>query len=274
MTIRKFMVRTGGSRSAPRAPLVLLLAGTGLLAAATLHVVPSDRAEPTPASVATDASPQEHASALLNAARGANPLLCRLAARTLHNRWGGLDSGLPGPESIGSAADATFEWAVSADLQPETATLLRGGLTDPDGCVRRTAAALLGRLEVAGGLGSALRAELASGDSGTRHAALLAIGYAGHKADVSAVSDALDDADHAVRLAAVWALGQIGDRASVPSLVNVLKDQDAVIRATAAYSLGRTESAAAIPALAALLADDGDARVRRAAAAALGQIDQ
>jgi hypothetical protein len=273
MTIRNFKVWTGRSRSAPRGALVLLLAGSGLLAAATWHVLPGGTKQQLAVSTRMAEAQEEHAGALLDAARGANPLLCRLATRTLQNRWGGLDARIPGPESIGEPGDAAFEWAVSADLQPSTAPRLRAALADPDGCVRRTAAALLGQLEVAS-LGTELRAELASGNASTRHAALLALGHAGHRGDVAAATAALADVDHAVKLAAVWALGRIGDRASVPQLVNTLGDSDAVIRATAAYALGATESADAIPALAALLTDDGDARVRRAAAAALGQIDK
>jgi hypothetical protein len=250
----------------------LALAGIALLAAAAgQRAVPASGglAQATAAPVAQT----EHIAALMNAVRGANALTCRLAARALENRWGGSYAGLPGPESIGAAEDAAFEWAVSGDVDAASIPPLRTALADNDGCVRRTAAVLLGhaRLE---SLAAELRTELASASAGTRQAALMAIGHAGRPADLQAAARALDDPDPAVKLAAAWALGSIGDAAAVPPLVAALRDADPILRATAAISLGRTESSEAIPALVALLGSDSDPRVRRAAAAALGQIDR
>jgi hypothetical protein len=251
---------------------VPLLAGIALLAAAS-----GQRAMPASGglaqSTAAPAAQTEQIAALMNAVRGANPLACRLAARALENRWGGGYAGLPGPESIGAAEDAAFEWAVSGDVVAASIPPLRTVLADSDACVRRTADVLLGHARVES-LATELRAELASAAAATRQAALLAIGHAGRKADLPATARALDDSDSAVKLAAAWALGSIGDAAAVPPLVAALRDADPIMRATAAMSLGRTESSEAIPALAALLGSDSDPRVRRAAAAALGQIDR
>lgn len=270
MTSKLLTVWTGPGRSTPRGVLALTLAGTLLLAAMLRAGRPAPPTAGQPAAARQDA---EHATALLNAVRGAHPVICRLASQGLGNRWGGARTAIPGPESIGQAGDAVFEWALTARVEPPLIPQLRAALADPDGCVRRTAAVLLGRAGTTP-LGPELRAELTAASATTREAALLAIGYAGNAGDVPPAVAALSDPDPAARLAAVWALGMIGDPAAVQPLAGMLKDRDPALRATAAFALGRTDSADAIPALAAILGSDADPRVRRAAAAALGQIDQ
>ena len=52
-----------------------------------------------------------------------------------------------------------------------------------------------------------------------------------------------------------------------------MRDREPRVRRAAARALGRLEDAAAVPALATLLASDPDATVRRAAAWALGKIE-
>ena len=271
MTSKALLARAGKVGPAPLGAIVLALTGRARLAATTMHANPP---APDGLDQALEAAAQqaEHATALLDAVRGAHPLTCRLTTRALENRWGSMHAGMPGPESIGAAGDTAFEWAVSGVVGPALVPLLRSSLADADGCVRRVAAALLGHADVPA-LGAELRAELASASATTRAGALLAIGHAGKPADVGPAAAALSDPDPAVKLAAIWALGMIGDPAAVQPLNRMLEERDPTLRAAAALSLGQTESTEAIPALAALLGEDGDARVRRAAAAALGQID-
>jgi len=272
MTIRRDYVRTGTRRSARWGTLALGFGTAALLATVTVCGEGAALAGSGElASAREDVVQADHAAALLAAVRGANPLVCRLASRALENRWGGR-SQVPGPESIGEAGDSVFHWAVSAPITPALVTPLRAALADPDACVRRTAAGLLGRVNT-GGLAAALSAELGSASAETRAAALIAIGHAGRAGDVSAAIRALSDDAPAVKLAAVWAAGEIGAPEAAPALAPLLRDADPLVRANAAYALGEIESAESIPALARLLADDSDARVRIAAAAALGQFD-
>jgi HEAT repeat protein len=216
----------------------------------------------------------EHTTDLLNAVRGVSPVACRLLNHSVQNNWGGGNHGMvAGPESIGAAGDSIFDWAVSDAIEPSSLPQLRAALDDPDMCVRRTAASLIGRVRQSNGVAADVSAQLSSSNARTREAALLAIGYAGKKADRNVVEQSLRDTDSGVKLAAVWAIGMIADDASVPALTSLLRDGDARVRASAAFALGSIGSATAIPSLTNLLASDSDAGVRRAAAAALGRID-
>ena len=60
---------------------------------------------------------------------------------------------------------------------------------------------------------------------------------------------------------------------ATPALVRVTGDGEPRVRRAAARALGRIEDSAAIPTLAQLLARDTDPGVRRAAAWALGKIE-
>jgi hypothetical protein len=274
MKLEMLKLRAGYRRSAVRGTLVLVLGAAALSAAKTMRADTSHDGWITRAAdgaAGSDpAQEAQHAAALIAGMRGASPIACRLATRSLQNGWG--RGGFVGPESIGEAGDAVFDWAVSREISAATIPQLRGYLADPDACVRHTAAALLGRTRV-NSVADELRSELSRANAATREAALLAVGYAGKKADAQAASALLKDAEPAVKLASIWALGMIGDTRSVQPLIAILKDSDAAMRASAAFALGQIESADAIPALASLLGSDTDARVRRAAAAALGQIE-
>jgi hypothetical protein len=256
-----------------------MIGGSALIAAKSMHansakggwIAPSFTTSADAKAAALQAT--QHATALLAAVRGSTPLTCRLATRALQNNWGNGHGMVAGPESIGAEGDAVFDWAVSDAIEPAVLPILRGGLADADMCVRRTAASLLGRSRGSDGIADDLAAELSNANARTREAALLAVGYAGKKADRAATERLLRDADPAVKLAAVWALGMIGDAAAVPALSALLRDGDPAMRANAAFALGNISSPAAIPSLVTLLGADADAGVRRAAAAALGRID-
>lgn len=272
MTKQESNVRTGTQRSALRGTLALIF-GVGLVLAA--KTMSAGDARPgfivAPFTTQLSAQQSEQAAALLSAMRGVNPVACRLASRSLGNNWGNGGM-LASADELSAADQAVYEWATSSALEPSAIPTVRRSLVDTDACVRRTAAMLLGRARVKA-LAPELRDELGSADATTREAALYAIGQAGHKADVTAAQRALEDTNARVRLTAVWALGMIGDASAVPALIPMLRDRDVAMRINAAYALGSIESADAIPALADLLGSDADARVRRAAAAALGQID-
>jgi HEAT repeat protein len=65
----------------------------------------------------------------------------------------------------------------------------------------------------------------------------------------------------------------VESRDATPALTRLLGDGQPRVRRAAARALGRIEDDTAIPALAQLLARDTDASVRRAAAWALGKIE-
>jgi HEAT repeat protein len=84
---------------------------------------------------------------------------------------------------------------------------------------------------------------------------------------------ALDDSDSAVRLQAARSLGRMGERArrALDPLLAHLTDPDEDVRSTATEAISGL-GAAAVPPLTRLLGSD-DARVRAAAAAALGRVN-
>jgi HEAT repeat protein len=82
----------------------------------------------------------------------------------------------------------------------------------------------------------------------------------------------LNDRDEDVRYLAILNLGRIGDQAAAPHLLRALESERAPeLQAWIVDSLGRTRSAEATNAILTLL-DARDARVRYAAAEALGRI--
>ncbi len=149
------------------------------------------------------------AARLLSAVRGADPVVCELAARAVRSRdgyWGQT----PHPAAVeDESVLGAVEFAVGSGGEGAEG-VLAAALSDPDPCVRRIAAMRLGRV-------------------GTEEA---------HR-----------------------------------RLAETLEGADAAAREAAAVGLGIADDARAIPALARRLAEDGDARVRRAAAWAMGKID-
>ena len=84
----------------------------------------------------------------------------------------------------------------------------------------------------------------------------------------------LDDPDPTVRAACAHALGLHGDVADIERLVPRLSDRAALVRWAVAGALQKIHSPSAAKPLMTAMADDADADVRMAAAAALGQYPQ
>ncbi len=169
--------------------------------------------------------------------RGTNRFACELAMVPLDrsNWFGGLD-GL----SMGPFVDDSSRAFVPHELDDAALEPLWTALRDPDGCVRRTAASLLGRTRVP-------RAS-------------------------ERLRGALGDSDAELRALAAFALGLAEDPAAGTRLVALLRDSAPTVRATAAWALGELEYREAINQLAELLVRDPIPAVRRAAARALGSI--
>ncbi len=114
---------------------------------------------------------------------------------------------------------------------------------------------------------------LASDDVATRIAGALGLGEAEAVQAVPDLAAALQRDDHPhVRSTAAFALGRIESPRTTPALVQALRDGHPDVRINAAWALAEIEDREAVMALVQVLSNDGDARVRRAAAWALGEI--
>ena len=270
MTIERKMVRSAVRPVAPRPVLARIVAVGALVAAIGACAVEVSAGES-----AERAAPEDSASAraILAAVRGESPLACSIAARALENRWG-RPHHLGGPDAAALDDDgaSAFDWAMSERVMNDVLPLLRGAMSDPDACVRRTAAQLIGRVD-GKLLVEQLRSELAATNATQREIAALALGYAGGAAIQPALVRVASDVEPRVRRTVAWALGRSESQNAVQPLVTMLRDADPMVRVNAALSLGELSAGAAVAPLSDLLASDRDARVRRAAAAALGQID-
>jgi len=232
---------------------------------------------PLPASAFQSAPRQQPSDssrvrALLQAARGTNALVCELAARTVDGRsgWssdGGLTAGGAADSVIGDVVESIHERGISAATVP----LLRAAIGDPDWCVRRLAAPILGRVHDPSATQAMLGA-LAAPEAGTREMGALALGFASDTQTVAPLVARLRDESPRVRAAAAWALGEMESKAAVRPLIDVLRDADAGVRESAARALGQVEDTAGIVPLTEVLKSDRDPAVRRAAAKALGEI--
>lgn len=211
---------------------------------------------------------------LLEAARGTNGLVCALSARTLDGHggwWSGSDADFRAGEPTDSLVRDVTRWAERRETDATAVPLLRAALADPDPCVRRLAAPLLGRVRDPAAT-QAMLAALAASDPIVRETGALALGFAEDPRTILPLAERLHDDVPRVRATAAWALGAIENAAAVQPLIAALKDGDAMVRQSAAHALGEIEDAAAIPALTDLLKSDRDPTVRRAAAWALGEI--
>jgi hypothetical protein len=150
---------------------------------------------------------------LLRAARGADPLVCELARRTVDQQggWGDDDSGLSSVLGVGGARETPRVAAVLSRGRraPDVVPPLRVALGDADPCVRRLAAPLLGRIEGERARDAMLGA-LRDPSPTTRHAAAIALGFARAPETRGPLLATLrTDAAAPVRAAAAWALGRL-----------------------------------------------------------------
>src|SRR5438552_7033975 len=149
-------------------------------------------------------------------------------------------------------------------------------LRDPNPEQRRTAAQSLGKIARKEAVPALVEA-LQDPDTGVRRTAAWALGMIGEDAvgpDRSPLASLLFDPDAGVREASAMALGLTGDtQAGIELLLERLQEPatPADAKRLAAASLGGMEAHTAVPVLMKLLADR-DARVRRWAVAALGEI--
>lgn len=212
-------------------------------------------------------------ASFLGGVRGASPVACELAARAVYNGgWGGRRS--TGTASQDTTARGLVSDVLDGDADAAAIPTLRAALADPDACVRRIAAPILGRIDDPAAA-DALVAALGDASTPTRLAGAVGVAFVEKQyaeRGRAPLVRALKDADAAVREAAAWALGRLELPNSAAPLIDALGDRESRVRAAAASALGSIEDAAAVPRLAEVLRGDADPEVRRAAAWALGQI--
>ena len=166
-----------------------------------------------------DAVPEDRmALRVLSAARGADPVLCSLAAIGLENGRHGSGGDVPGapgrfPGLALSSGDPdalpAVAWALAPIADPGAVEPLGAALREADGCVRLMAVVLLGRAQNPAALRPLLEA-LSDSDPAVRAAGALGLGLAGDPVTVPPLIEKLqEDDDPDVRQAAAWALGRI-----------------------------------------------------------------
>lgn len=207
--------------------------------------------------------------ALMAEAANAPPLTCRLAARSIGN-GGWWRGGVPvHPLAID---DAALTWENARTLGQADVAFLLDALPRGGGCVRELAVRLLandGSVAVRAGLHRLLR----DGDPELVAVAALGAGLIHHRASIDPLLAATGNPSAVARVNVTWALGWIGDRRGYAAVERALGDDDARVRTAAAGALGRLDTTAAVAALTTRLGRDDVAAVRRAAAWALGQLD-
>jgi hypothetical protein len=223
------------------APRVARSVVTGDAVIVTDEVVSKEQGAPARTASSTPDDP-ENVAALIAAVRNANPVLCELAARGAS--WDG-NWHYVGPASPLRARNAPMmelvKFAASSPKGREVIAPLRAALGDPDPCVRRFVAPLLGRTQQNAAV-ETLVAALRDENPVTREAAAVGLRFAEKPSTIDPLTRALEDRESSVRAAAAWALGEIEDPAAIPALTALLRDdRDPEVRRMAAWALGNIE---------------------------------
>ncbi|HKY60741.1 MAG TPA: HEAT repeat domain-containing protein [Gemmatimonadota bacterium] len=188
-----------------------------------------------------DAADSTQAARLIEAARGAHPVICGLAARALDRGWWGDGLRIEPAVSDEPVSREVVDWTLAVREGDGAVGPLAAVLADPDPCVRRLAARVLGRTE-SPEAAAALRWALDASSPGEREMAAVGLGFAGDDAAVAELVGALRDTEPKVRVAAAWALGQIESPDAIPPLAEALaRDREAEVREAAAWALGEIE---------------------------------
>jgi HEAT repeat protein len=177
---------------------------------------------------------------LLAVVRGGNPLVCEMATRAadMQGSWSSWGSMGGAPLVMDSAAAALLNWVQRTHNDPAVVPMLRAGIHDGDGCVRRVASSLLSRVRHPAAV-RALMDALDHPSAGTREVAAFGLGMADAPAAADPLVARLRDASPAVRRAAAWAVGQMEIKKAVPVLIELVsRDPDARVRQTAAWAIG------------------------------------
>ncbi len=217
---------------------------------------------------------------VLTAARGANPLLCTLAAASVRN--GGWNEGSDAPVSPLARAgapngNANIAIANSESdsrrgiMAPADVALLLESLGSDDACVQELAVRMLGRQRSDESV-TGLLSRLSGVAAPLREVAALGLGLVRSPRSIEPLMRTLRDGEAGVRANAAWALGRQRAGAALRSLLDLTGDADERVRVAAVVSAGQIDSASSVPALLRVAQRDESPRVRRVAAWALGQL--
>ena len=229
------------------------------------HLAPSRDRDGQPAAAPLDVG------ALLDAAHGAPPVICALAAHAIHNAGWGYWTDAPSTP----LARVGAEWERDQPMRELPAAdqdRLLAGLASDDACVRELSVRLLSgqpEARIAGPLESRLTAP----DASLRAIAAFGLGLSQPPSAVDGLMKTVHDAVSAVRANSAWALGRIGNGRALSPLVQLFRDDDSTVRKAAVGAVGRMDSASAVSALIHVLQQDAAPSVRRDAAWALGQLE-
>lgn len=141
---------------------------------------------------------------LFDGIRGANAVQCEMAVGSVGN-WYGWRQVSPDRDP---QAGAVIAWVDRRHRDPALVPPLAAALKDPDTCVRRMAARLLGRIRVPAARARLLEA-LGDREAETRRLAAIGLGIFSDKSTTPALVRALNDRDPMVRAAVAWALGAV-----------------------------------------------------------------
>ena len=205
----------------------------------TSEIVTSDQGAPMRAESPAARDDAENVAALIAAVRNANPILCELASRGA--MWNGNWQyvGPATPLRARSAGDMDLvRFAASSPKGREVIAPLRAALGDPDPCVRRFVAPLLGRTQQSAAVETLVTA-LRDENAVTREAAAVGLRFAENPSTIDPLTRALEDRESSVRAAAAWALGEIEDARAIPALERTLKDSEPLVRIERGVGAGR-----------------------------------
>jgi HEAT repeat protein len=207
---------------------------------------------------------------LLGSLGQSDPLVCDMLADQIGNFW--TDAGRYG---IGRLSDAPAQVLAAKDslhgrvTSPGAIALLTSTLRSTNPCTRRVAAKLLGRSAATTAQLSAL---LADQSVTVREAAAYAVGGE-ERAEARGPLERLAKTNKGPDAAmAVWALGEFGDALSLPVIVNALAEGDAHVKLAAAAAMGEIHDLEHAPPALVEAARGNDAALKRIAARSLASI--
>jgi len=156
-----------------------------------------------PATLHAQAGGQDRTKLLLDGMRGATPMQCELALQGMNGWWSNGPE--PGRDAV---AWNVISYAAHRDIESGSVGLLSLSLQDPDPCIRRIAARLLGRSQLPAARSRLLEAAR-DPDAGMRRLGATGLGYMNDKTVTRELVRLLDDKDAGVRAAAAWAIGAV-----------------------------------------------------------------
>jgi HEAT repeat protein len=219
--------------------------------------------------------PAPDVGALLDAAHGAPPIICALAAHSVGNSGWGYWTDAPSTPLSRAGAEYERDWERDRTrnlLSAADEDRLLAGLASDDACVRELSVRVLSE-QTGDRVANALETRLTSPDASLRAIAAFGLGLSDSRTAADALIKTLHDATAAVRANSAWALGRLENGHALSSLIQLFRDDDSTVRLAAVGAVGRMDSTSAVAALTRVLQQDQSPAVRRDAAWALGKLE-